>query len=1186
MSLRHLLLRNLLYHWRANLAVFLGVAVGTAVLTGALLVGDSLRGSLRDLALRQLGWVDHALIANRFIREDVANHLTVEKVCPAILLQGSASTDTPGHRVGKVTILGVDERFWEEPTDFPLWESARDEVVLNAALASALHVRKGDSVTLHFQKVTAVPRETLLGQRDTSKVMTTLSLKVADVFTEEGLGNSFNLSPSPAAPFNAFVPLRTLQDKLEQDAKQEKANLSLLHKVNAIFARGNTTRLNESLKHALLLEDWGLVLHDPESRTQALFDRLDRSPRDGKLTSREWRRHMATAVVQAMDTDHDKVLTRAEVLVYFQKERGYLSLESRQFLLEPAVADAALAAARDLHLTAAPTIVYLADSLASMGGHQTAYALVAALDPSSPQPLGPYLPPGVQQAKDDEIIVVQTEKPLLPVRPGDPIQMSYYDPDDQDLLLKKEFRLRGLLPLEGAAVNPDLTPDFPGITDQETLDKWDPPPQLHYDNRRIKKPDDEQFWDEYRTTPKAYITLQRGKELWGNSRFGQFTSIRLALASQGDLTQAADEFRRQLLAQLQPEQGGLVFSPVAENRLQASSGGTDFGLLFLCFSIFLIVAALLLVGLLFRLNLDRRASEIGLLLATGYRPGTVRGLLLVEGSVLAALGALVGLAGSLLYAWLMLEFLRAWWPGGLERSFLHLYSTPMSLVIGYFAAVVVSIGTIAWAVRILGKVAPRALLMGETADATASIGERRPVRWSRWVLGVAAMGGFICLALGSYVHGSEEQAMTFFSSGALLLTACLAAVWVWMRTSRHGLVHGHGIMALARLGIRNAARHPVRSLLTAGLLASATFLVVAVQSFYRTPGTDFLQSKDSASGGFALLAESDVPIYQDLDMEKGRDELNFPDDALRQLKDVRIFSFRVRAGDDASCLNLYQPRRPRLFGVPHSLVARGGFQFKDTEDRGSRTPWHLLEEPRSDGAIPVFGEANTVEWMLHSGLGKEIQVPSERGDLVKLRVVGLLQDSVFQGELLMSEANFLKLYPRQEGYQFFLIDAAQHPAEVNSLLEKVLANRGFQVTPTAQRLETFLAVENTYLFTFQALGGLGLVLGALGLAVVLLRSVWERRGELALLRALGFRHGALGWLVLTENTFLLILGLIIGAGTALVSVAPYLLGGAGEVAVVRLLGLLGSVLLVGLAAGGAAVLGTLRTPLLPALRRE
>src|SRR5262249_45083014 len=127
---------------------------------------------------------------------------------------------------------------------------------------------------------------------------------------------------------------------------------------------------------------------------------------------------------------------------------------------------------------------------------------------------------------------------------------------------------------------------------------------------------------------------------------------------------------------------------------------------------------------------------------------------------------------------------------------------------------------------------------------------------------------------------------------------------------------------------------------------------------------------------------------------------------------------------------------------------------------------------------------------------------------------------------------------------------------------------------------------NTYLSTFQALGGLGLILGALGLAVILLRSVWERRGELALLRALGFWGRALGWLVLAENGFLLILGLGWGTVTAVLSLLPPLLSGTGAVPWVRLVVLLIVVLVVGLTAGAIAVTRALHAPLLPALRQE
>ena len=130
MTLGRLLLRNVVFHWRGNLAVFLGVAVGATVLTGALFVGDSLRGSLREHSLRQLGWVDQALIANRFFRDGLDREIGGPPSAPVILLQGTvrkAGGPEPAgpRRSVKATVLGVGERFWGATPPVGLWGELR-----------------------------------------------------------------------------------------------------------------------------------------------------------------------------------------------------------------------------------------------------------------------------------------------------------------------------------------------------------------------------------------------------------------------------------------------------------------------------------------------------------------------------------------------------------------------------------------------------------------------------------------------------------------------------------------------------------------------------------------------------------------------------------------------------------------------------------------------------------------------------------------------------------------------------------------------------------------------------------------------------------------------------------------------------------------------------------------------------
>jgi ABC-type antimicrobial peptide transport system permease subunit len=88
-------------------------------------------------------------------------------------------------------------------------------------------------------------------------------------------------------------------------------------------------------------------------------------------------------------------------------------------------------------------------------------------------------------------------------------------------------------------------------------------------------------------------------------------------------------------------------------------------------------------------------------------------------------------------------------------------------------------------------------------------------------------------------------------------------------------------------------------------------------------------------------------------------------------------------------------------------------------------------------------------------------------------------------------------------------------------------------------------VENTYLSIFQVLGGLGLLLGSAGLAIVVARNVLERRREFGLLEAVGFRARQLRRLVFAEHRWLIVAALVIGAGSALVAVWPSLAEKAG-----------------------------------------
>lgn len=444
--------------------------------------------------------------------------------------------------------------------------------------------------------------------------------------------------------------------------------------------------------------------------------------------------------------------------------------------------------------------------------------------------------------------------------------------------------------------------------------------------------------------------------------------------------------------------------------------------------------------------------------------------------------------------------------------------------------------------------------------------------------------------------------MAFFGGGGLLLVAGLLFARFLLKRDRHATIRSRGTAGVAVLGVRNAARNPTRTLLTAALIALAAFLIVSVESFRRSPDADFL-TKSGGSGGFRLLAEADVPLFEPFDKENGKGELldrvqaawQVPStdsklaDAEKSLNSMQTIPLRLQAGDDASCLNLYQAGRPRVLGVPDALIDRGGFRFGDTmaatpEEKAN--PWLLLRKPQPDGAVPVIAEQNTAMFMLKVMVKDTFTVRDEAGAEVPARLVGVLQDSPFQSEVIVSDAVFRRLFPRTEGFRLFLLDTpAGSEDRVSTLLETGLRANGLSVTRTADKVAAYQRVVGAYLSTFQLLGAFALLLAVLGLGVAILRAVWERAGELALLRAVGYSTGALQTLVGAETLLVLAIGLGVGMTAAVASVLPNLALG-GSVPWAKLAGLLAGVTVVGLLVAWVATAGVARAAVVPALRRE
>ena len=1139
MTILTLVRRNLIHFWQINLAVVAGVTVAVAVLAGALLVGTSVRASLRSLALERLGAVDQVVTSGSFVREALADDLLAsgtmpqmfDAAAPLIEVEGFVTHQDSGRRASAVQVYGVDDRFWQFHGRPDALTPERSQVLISEGLARELEADVGQALLVRVEKPSAIPISSLHGRRD--DVGRTLRLSIARVLEASELGE-FSFRPQQGLARSVFVSLTRLQQELEQEGRVNTVLLGQPGAGLADDADSSATRLasaEAAVRDVTSLEDLGL---------------------------------------------------RVEVLT----GRGMVAVESKSGLIDEDTATVVSETAERLGFRLQPVMTYLVNQL-RFEDRVMPYSLITAIDLS-------VITPAVQDSRPSDgvppVVLNAWAADDLGVRVGDEIEIEYFLWEDEGRLVTREATLRvaQVVPIEGPAADREFAPDYPGITEANDLTAWDPPFDI---DLSLIRPKDEDYWDEYRTTPKAFVPLQLGLQLWA-SRWGQLTSVRL-IPERPDAESAAVQFRTALRSRLDPLAIGFVVYPARALALEASAGATDFGLYFFYFSFFLVVSALLLASLFFRLGVEQRLTEIGLLRAVGFPPPALRRLFWTEAFVLSTVGSLVGVLGAIAYGELIMLGLQTWWVDAVGTTRLTLHPSPVSLGAGAAGGVLAAVVSIAWALRSIAPASPRSLLSGALSEVTQAAEDaggshtRSSTRALFVALALVVLGvGLVALASVGLLGATAG----FFAGGVLLLCAMLSFAWAWLygRPRRHT----SGPWSVSQLGFRNTAYRPGRSVLCIALIASAAFIIVAVDAFHREGAEADLDPR-SGTGGFPLLADTLLPIAHDTSSASGRDVLNIADlfEPEGPLEGVALTRFRVRPGEDASCLNLYQPKDPRILAPTAAFVAEGRFRFGATIEvespDESENPWLLLNREFSDGAIPAIADATSLTYALHLSVGDDFVLNRDTDRPVRLRIVAALSDSIFQRELLIGEHYFERLFRDYDGYRFFLISASPERAgEVAAALEDRLSDFGFDVLSAGERLAAFHRVENTYLATFQTLGGLGLILGTFGLGAVLLRNVLERRRELALLRAVGYNAGHVSLMVLAESAFLLFAGLVAGTVSALVAIAPAWVERGGGLPVVSLGVMLVVVVVTGLTASLAATVVALRSPLLRALRTE
>ena len=1097
MNLWKLLFRSLAFYRKTHLWVVLGTMISTAILVGALVIGDSVRHSLQQIVLDRLGTTEFALSSgDRFFEarmaDDLSNSLGTA-VAPLLQTKGMAIAEGGQRRVNSIQVVGVDARFGEigGAKDF-YSQMAPDEAVVNRHLAELLGIEENDEILLRFHKLDVMPKDIPLSLDSESTIAR--RFRVRSIASNSRFGR-FNLKADQVSPSTVFVSLSALSREMDFE-----------HMANVLLVSERTGDpldiqiVNEAAKDAWTLADAGFELKEIQSRR-------------------------------------------------------IVELKSSRVFLDPSVIDAAMS----LSESAQPILTYFVNEL-RRGDRSTPYSFVSA-------PGAPIVPPDM---KNDEIIINGWLARDLQAEVGDQIHLTYYvlGPRRDLEELNSDFRVKAVVPLRGVYADKDLLPDFPGLSDEENCRDWDPGIPIDLNKIRDK---DEDYWDDYRGTPKAFVTLAAAQGMWAN-RFGNVTAVRFPGLKK-------DDIEKNLKKAIEPASLGFVFREVKNEGLRASSHSVNFAQLFLGLSFFIIIAALLLTSLLFVFNTENRSEENGLFLALGFSTKAVRRLVLREGAVLVVIGSLMGSFVGVLYNLLILKALETVWHGAVGTSALHFHFKLSSILLGALIGMVVAFFTI-WLVT-RRQISQSISGLQKGLAKIEAVRKKKP-RMSLFVGISCVIAVLFILVITDFGRGEDAFAF-FFIAGSLLLVGGMALTNVVL--FKLGRSTGRASLSPFHLGVRNSARRQMRSITLIGLLACGLFIVFTVGA-NRINVLKDAERRDSGTGGFALYGESSIPVLYDLNSQKGKQFYR-----LERIgtEDVSYVQFRLKEGDDASCLNLNRVSTPQLIGVDfEELARRRAFTFAEIADEvNAENPWSVLKQDLSDETVPAVADQTVIVWGLGKAVGDSLTYLDEKGETFQLKLVGGLANSIFQGKIIISERAFIQKFPSISGYRLFLVDApVEKMDEVRESMSWAMQDQGLDLLPASTRLAAFNTVQNTYLSIFLILGSFGLLLGSVGLGIVVWRNVNEGQSELALLRAVGFTRKSIQTIILSEHIALLIAGIFYGILAALLATLPSLLTPGAEIPYLIILIILIIIGLNGTIWTYSAAYFATKKDLIPALRKE
>lgn len=1009
----------------------------TAVITGSLMTGKSVRKSLQNTSFEKLGNTGIVISSGlRFIDPSLPARLTDRTGIESTgitEIDGFCQNFSSQKIAHDVKIFAVENNFF----DFHGKDTLRinpGEVALNERLAEYLDIKPGDDVIIKFNPLTDIPADAPFspGKNPSESVV----MKVGRILDKTEPGN-FSLNINQAIPLNIFINRSDLHDS--------KGNIPKINRILFKRQQGITvSEIYENLKSALTPGDIGLTVR-------------------------------FVPAVKSCEIISDRIF------------------------IDQALYDEILKSSLECH----PVITYLANSISIGSQKSTPYSFVSAVDTG----LAGMVPDG------NHILINSWLADDLGAAVNDTLKLTWYSPDPLNRLaeLQADFIVSGIADMVGIFGDSLLMPEFPGIAGSKSCTDWDAGVEIKMDLIRKK---DEDYWNRYKGTPKAFINYVKGNELWA-SNFGPVTSIRFG----SDLSEK--DIISKLTGTFDPYKTGFTISDLPHDSVNAANKGVDFSTLFLSLGFFIIVSALVLIVLLVSSFFESKKDQIKTFFSIGFPNREIEKLLLTETGLVEVAGAIIGTLAGALFNILLIKALNTVWQGAVQTNALSPDFDTGSVITGFL----VTIAVIFTIIKIKSSAFLKKLNQPETGET------RRPSVKKNFILLVSVFFMTAVFAVLSFLPGNNKTVFSFVTGLLLFILFIISLRQYNIADIRQGF------RKLGMISRSYYSNHPSQFISPVLFLAAGLFAVI-ITGVNRMNITGNMLRPSGGTGGFLLWGETSLPVLKDINSPEGRKDYGLDGEEFRELK---IIQAKRTSGNDASCLNLNHITSPPILGIdPSEFIERGSFSFAVAMKEFRReNPWKTLDYTPDDFTIYGIADQTVMQYGLKIKTGDTLKIRSENGQVINVIISAGLKSSIFQGYVIIGSKNFIRFFPSAAGSQVFLADGrAELSEKYTEVLEERLSEFGADFMPAAERLASFFVVTNTYLSVFTILGSIGMILGVAGLGFVLIRSFHQRKRDFGLMMAAGFSNDRIRKLLTGEHLAILLAGVITGVVSALFATFP------------------------------------------------